>query len=214
MQSEILIGGLAAILTAGAYISARYWKWPEKPVETVVEPQPPKPRPKFIAPFKQSVIPKPKPKTGTATGTGSLAPLTLIQPKEQPLPAVLIHDHPDVVTNTIAPQTIREAVEAIIPRDPNIVSDIKVRNNLADVHIRWRTLRWSTSQAIAGRTPEQMAKHIDTMFREWLRDRVKNLYDANGQVLVKHQRTAADMEKWLKTSPGTRAWLYGDGESP
>ena len=111
---------------------------------------------------------------------------------------------------TVNAAAIREAVEAIIPRDPNIVSEVKVHHNLADCHIRWRTLRWSSSQAIANRTPKQMAKDIDILFREWLRGRVKNMYDANGVVLVKHQRTAADMKRWLDATPGRRKWLYGE----
>lgn len=99
---------------------------------------------------------------------------------------------------------IRDAISALIPKDDNIVSNVSLHDGLADISIRWRSLRFSTTEAIAGRDGDEIALVIDDRFKSWLRHTIKNMKD-----VPKHSRVAADMARWLKENPDKRAWLYG-----
>lgn len=116
---------------------------------------------------------------------------------------VPVEDDPQPVNVT----AIRDAIAALIPKDDNIVSNVHLHDGLADISIRWRTLRFSTTEAIAGRDGDEIALAIDERFRMWLRNTIKNM-----QSIPKHSRVAADMARWLKQNPDKRAWLYGADE--
>lgn len=100
--------------------------------------------------------------------------------------------------------SIRDAIGVLIPKDDNIVSNVSLHDGLADISIRWRSLRFSTTEAIAGRDGDEIALTIDERFRLWLQNTIKNMKD-----VPKHSRVAADMARWLKDNPDKKAWLYG-----
>jgi hypothetical protein len=100
---------------------------------------------------------------------------------------------------------IRDAIADIIPKDDNIVSDVKIHDGLVEVLIRWRSLRWNTSLAIHQRTPDQLAEKIDDDFRTWLRATIKNM-----NAVPRHARVLGEMVKWLRENQDKKDWLYGD----
>lgn len=98
---------------------------------------------------------------------------------------------------------IRDAIVELIPKDDNIVSDVKIHDNLADILIRWRSLRWATCMAIQDQTPEQIAQKVDEGFRAWLKDTIRNMNQ-----VPRHARVLGEMVQWLKTNPDKHEWLY------
>lgn len=108
-----------------------------------------------------------------------------------------------IETPPISVTAVRDALLAILPKDSNIVSDVKIHDGLADVLIRWRSLKWANICAMQDASPEQIAETIDSGFREWLRNTLKNMAD-----IPKHARILAEMKDWLRKSPDAREWLY------
>lgn len=98
---------------------------------------------------------------------------------------------------------IRDAILDLIPRDENIVSDVKIHDGLADILIRWRSLRWATCMAIQSQSPKQIAAKADGDFREWLLKTIKNMND-----IPRHARVLNEMKAWLRENHDKREWLY------
>lgn len=98
---------------------------------------------------------------------------------------------------------IRDAIVSFIPKDENIVSDVKIQDGLADVLIRWRGLRWATLIAVQDQTPEQIGEKVDVEFRTWLKATIKNMNE-----IPRHARVLHEMTQWLNGNPDKRAWLY------
>lgn len=109
----------------------------------------------------------------------------------------------------INPTAIRDAIVAKLPKDPNIITDTKVHDGLADITVCWRALRWNRAEAIAGRSPEELADYVDENFREWLRARIKGMKD-----VPKYRRLVAEMMRWLQANPDKKSWLYGEDVTP
>jgi hypothetical protein len=99
---------------------------------------------------------------------------------------------------------IRDAIESLLPKDPNIVTNVNLHDGLADISVRWRSLRFNVIEAIAGRDADTIALNIDERFRTWLRGTISNM-----KSVPKHSRVAAEMARWLKETPERKAWLYG-----
>jgi hypothetical protein len=99
---------------------------------------------------------------------------------------------------------IRDALLALIPTDPNIVTNVHLHDGLADISVRWRSLRFASCEAIGKRDPDEIALVIDERFRAWLKNTIANMRE-----VPKHSRVAADMARWLKANPDKREWLYG-----
>ncbi len=66
------------------------------------------------------------------------------------------------------PEEIREAILARVPEDPNFTRDIKIDTGMADIALRWRTLRFSTMISIQSLTPDQIADIVEKEFMAWL----------------------------------------------
>ena len=99
---------------------------------------------------------------------------------------------------------IRDAIQALLPIDPNIVSNVSLHDGIADISVRWRSLRWNVIEAIAQRDADTIALNIDERFRLWLRNTIANMKN-----VPKHSRVVADMVRWLRENPDKKAWLYG-----
>jgi hypothetical protein len=99
---------------------------------------------------------------------------------------------------------IRDAVQALLPDDPNIVSNVSLHDGLVDISLRWRSLRFNMIEAIAGRDADTIALYVDERFRIWLRGTIQNM-----RSIPKHSRVAAEMARWLRENPDKREWLYG-----
>lgn len=103
----------------------------------------------------------------------------------------------------ISVTAIRDAIVQLIPKDENIVSDVKIHDGLADVLIRWRGLRWATLMAIQSQSPEVIAEKVDEDFREWLKKTIINMNE-----IPRHARVLNEMKVWLNANPDKKAWLY------
>lgn len=102
----------------------------------------------------------------------------------------------------MSPNAIREALLDVIPDDHDIVRDIKLHDGIADIMIRWRTLRWSTNLAYQSLSPAEIAKIVDRDFRVWLRGIVNNMNDT-----PKFSRVINEMRMWLRANPDKAAWF-------
>lgn len=111
-------------------------------------------------------------------------------------------DEPETQYVEVSPNAIREALLKVIPDDHDIVRDIRLHDGIADIMIRWRTLRWSTNMAYQSLTPDEIAAKVDSDFRVWLRGIVTNMNDT-----PKFSRVIQEMRNWLKTNPDKAAWL-------
>jgi hypothetical protein len=103
---------------------------------------------------------------------------------------------------------IRDAVQSLLPDDPNIVSNVSLHDGIADISLRWRSLRFNVIEAIAGRDADTIALNIDIRFRDWLKGTIQNMKN-----VPKHSRVAAEMSRWLRENPDKREWLYGKEET-
>jgi hypothetical protein len=99
---------------------------------------------------------------------------------------------------------IRDAIAAVLPEDENIVSDVKIHDGLADISIRWRSLRFSTCLAIQAASADDLALRAEEDFKNWLRNTIKNM-----QSVPKHGRVIMEMKRWLGENPDKQAWLFG-----
>lgn len=97
---------------------------------------------------------------------------------------------------------IREALLKVIPDDHDIVRDIKLHDGIADIMIRWRTLRWSTCMAYQSMTPDEIATKVDADFRKWLLGIVHSMKET-----PKFSRVINEMRQWLRSNPDKAAWL-------
>lgn len=111
---------------------------------------------------------------------------------------------PDEPKEPVRVTAIRDAIAAILPEDENIVSDVKIHDGLADISIRWRSLRWTTCLAIQDADADDIALRADDDFKAWLRNTVKNM-----QTVPKHSRVISEMKRWLAQNPDKQAWLFG-----
>lgn len=111
-------------------------------------------------------------------------------------------DEPETVYVEISPNAIRDALLAVIPDDHDIVRDIRLHDGIADIMIRWRTLRWSTNMAYQNLSPKEIALIVDRDFRKWLLNIVNNMNKT-----PKFSRVINEMRAWLRTNPDKAAWL-------
>lgn len=88
--------------------------------------------------------------------------------------------------------TIRDAILELIPDDPNIARDVRMHDGLADIAIRWRTLRWSTCMAVQTMTPDDIAVLVAGMFLKWVVSTLNNTNDT-----PRHAHILREMNDWL-----------------
>lgn len=112
--------------------------------------------------------------------------------------------HSEPVTSV----TIRDAILKLIPDDPNITRDIRIHDGIADIHIKWRSLRWSTCMAYQTMTPDQIADKVSDEFRLWLASCLKNMNGA-----PRHSRVLTEIAVWLRANPDRADWLTGEVKS-
>lgn len=111
-------------------------------------------------------------------------------------------DELEAVKVEVSPNAIREALLAVIPDDHDIVRDIKLHDGIADIMIRWRTLRWSTCMAYQSLSPDEIAEKVDEAFRAWLHNIVSNMNQ-----MPKFSRVINEMRNWLRENPDKAAWF-------
>ena len=111
-------------------------------------------------------------------------------------------DEKEAVRVEVSPNAIREALLKVIPDDHDIVRDIRLHDGIADIMIRWRTLRWATNMAYQSLTPDQIAEIVDRDFRKWLRNIVTNMNET-----PKFSRVINEMRKWLRENPDKAEWF-------
>lgn len=113
---------------------------------------------------------------------------------------------------------IREAILAVMPEDENIQRDVRLHDGIADIGLKWRTLRWNTCMAYQTMTPDMIAAKVGDEFRDWI---VKSLNNGNDR----HGRVLADIARWLRgnkngiwvdvysvSDGGQTKWLIRDKE--
>lgn len=103
-------------------------------------------------------------------------------------------DEPEVVpAEEVTTGTIRNAILERIPDEPHITRDVRIHDGIADISLRWRTLRFSTSMAVQGQSPAEIADKIECDFKEWAERTVKNMNDTG-----RHAMPVAEMAQWLR----------------
>lgn len=115
--------------------------------------------------------------------------------------------------------SIRAAILAYIPDDPNIQRDIRIHDGIADISIKWRTLRWQICTAIGDRNPDQIGRAAAEDFRGWI---VSTLNNVNNT--PRHARVLREIMEWLlgqhkgvwgevnrsRRADGSSEWLIED----
>lgn len=97
---------------------------------------------------------------------------------------------------------IREAILALIPDDQNIQRDIRIHDGLADIAIKWRTLRWSTSMALHNQAPGEIAQQVVAQFGEWVRTSIRNRGNS-----PRYEQVVHEMQMWANQNPEKAQWL-------
>lgn len=98
--------------------------------------------------------------------------------------------------------SIKEALLRVIPDENDIVRDIRMHDGIADIMIRWRTLRWSTNMAYQTMTPDEIAIVVDAEFRKWLINIIDNMSET-----PKFSRVVNEMRVWIRENPDRATWL-------
>lgn len=88
--------------------------------------------------------------------------------------------------------TIREAILARIPDRQEITRDVRIHDKIADISLRWRTLRFSISLAYQQMTPDEVAGSIEKSFRTWVATTIKNMNET-----YRHSQAIGEMSQWL-----------------
>lgn len=99
---------------------------------------------------------------------------------------------------------IREAILQHIPDDPNIQRDIRIHDGIADISIKWRTLRWSIGMGMGDMTPAQIGQLAAEGFRGWLLSTLNNINQT-----PRHARVLDEMGHWLN---GQKDGVWADVE--
>lgn len=134
---------------------------------------------------------------------------------------VLTDEKPAENIEPVNAPSIREAILDRIPDDPNIVRDVRLHDGIADISLRWRTLRWATNMSTNYQTPDEIGEAAAKAFRSWLVGTLNNTNDT-----PRHARVLQDMEHWMagqhegiwaditkaRNSSGGHKWLIA-GES-
>lgn len=110
-----------------------------------------------------------------------------------------------VMAEPVSTNAIRDALLKVIPSDDDIVRDVRIHDGIADIMIRWRTLRWATNMAYQDLTPKEIAEKVDADFRKWLRNIVSNMNET-----PKYSRVIQEMRGWLRSNPDKAIWLNQD----
>lgn len=92
--------------------------------------------------------------------------------------------------------SIREAILARIPEDDSIIRDVRIHDGIADISLRWRTIRFSTSMAFQTMTPEEIAVKVEGDFKEWVGRTIKTMNDTH-----RHALSIQEMTVWLRKNP-------------
>ena len=101
-----------------------------------------------------------------------------------------VHEEP------VSVGTIRDAILSRIPDRPELTRDVRIHDGIADISLRWRTLRFSTSMAYSTLTPEEIAAKVEEDFKAWLASTIKNMNDTH-----RHSMAISEMAQWLADNP-------------
>lgn len=91
---------------------------------------------------------------------------------------------------------IRDAILARIPEEDHIIRDVRIHDGIADISLRWRTLRFSTSMAFQQMTPADIADKVEGDFKAWVGSTVKTMNDTH-----RHALSIQEMAHWLRDNP-------------
>lgn len=106
---------------------------------------------------------------------------------------VLTDEREAALPEEVTTGAIRLAILDRIPDEPYITRDVRIHDGIADISLRWRTLRFSTSMAYSTLTPAEIADKVECDFKEWAERTIKNMNDTN-----RHAMPVAEMAQWLR----------------
>lgn len=92
--------------------------------------------------------------------------------------------------------SIRDAILARIPENDHLIRDVRIHDGIADISLRWRTIRFSTSMAFQQMTPEEIAQKVEDDFKAWAGSTIKTMNDTQ-----RHALSIAEMASWLRANP-------------
>jgi len=136
---------------------------------------------------------------------------------------VLTNEKPADYSEPPTAPNIRLAILSHIPDDPNIHRDIRIHDGIADISIKWRTLRWSICMGMGDMSPDLIGLKASEAFRAWIVSTINNVNET-----PRHARVLHEMEQWLmeqtegiwadvtrlRNSRGEFKWLIEQHETP
>lgn len=99
-------------------------------------------------------------------------------------------------TEALSTGAIRNAILARIPDEPHITRDVRIHDGIADISLRWRTLRFSISMGFQQMTADEIAAKIETEFKAWVGTTVHNMTATH-----RHSSSISEMAQWLAENP-------------
>lgn len=99
-------------------------------------------------------------------------------------------------TEALSTGAIRNAILARIPDEPHITRDVRIHDGIADISLRWRTLRFSISMGFQQMTAEEIATKIEAEFKAWVGNTVRNMNETS-----RHSSSISEMAQWLVENP-------------
>ena len=107
------------------------------------------------------------------------------------------------------PVSIREAILERVPEYPNFTRDIKIANGMADIALRWKTMRFSQTLAIQNLSADEVAAIVENGFAEWLLKIITINPDPELQkVNPKAETVIRDMRRWA----AKKGYYHGEVE--
>lgn len=111
--------------------------------------------------------------------------------------ANVLTDEPEAeYAEEVSITSIRDAILSRIPEENNIIRDVRIHDGIADISLRWRTLRFSTSMAFQQMTPDAIADRVEGDFKAWVGSTVKTMNDTH-----RHALSIQEMAQWLRDNP-------------
>ena len=101
-----------------------------------------------------------------------------------------------VVSEEVTSGAIRAAILERIPNEPHITRDVRIHDGIADISLRWRTLRFAISMGFQQMTPEEVATSIEASFKAWVANTIKNMNETH-----RHSLAISEMSQWLADNP-------------
>lgn len=101
-----------------------------------------------------------------------------------------------VYVEPVTTTSIRDAILDRIPENEGMTRDVRIHDGIADISLRWRTIRFSVAMAIQAMTPDEIAAKVESDFKVWIARTIKTMNDTH-----RHTKAIQEMGSWLAKNP-------------